>query len=351
MQPFVTAIVTVYNKSEWIDRCVQSIVDQSEKNIEILLIDDGSKDDSLEKCKAWEQKDSRIRVISQSNQGLGPARNTGLDVANGEFVSFIDADDFIDVDTFKICKGYHSNIQGDVYYYGRYAMGEESKGIDPNYLKIDEVEIYESDEERKSVISKILGSMPGERSRNYIGTSACCSIYSNDIIQKNKVRFVNVLSEDIVFNAEFNKYSSKIVAIPHNLYYNVIHDTSLSRGYNENRFNLYKKCYDELMKQAEYYRDRDIPDAEQRVANRFMLYVIKCIDAEATQIDNDGFISVYRKIKKICKDDYVKVNYNISSVKDYNLKRKIRMLFIVYKYALVVTLQSVLKYAWRKRVN
>ena len=92
----ISVIVPVYNVEQYLDRCVQSIVDQTYKNLEIILVDDGSPDSSGAICDAWAEKDSRIRVIHQSNAGGGAARNAALDIAGGTFVGMVDSDDYIE---------------------------------------------------------------------------------------------------------------------------------------------------------------------------------------------------------------------------------------------------------------
>lgn len=91
----VSVIVPVYNVEGFLDKCVQTIVEQTYRNLEIILIDDGSTDGSLKKCLEWKKKDERILVISKANEGVGLARNTGIRVACGEYVMFVDPDDYI----------------------------------------------------------------------------------------------------------------------------------------------------------------------------------------------------------------------------------------------------------------
>jgi len=92
----ITVIVPIYNEEKRIDRCVESIVNQTYKKLDILLIDDGSTDGSLACCRRWEKKDRRIRVIHKENEGLGIARNLGIALARNELITFVDADDWLD---------------------------------------------------------------------------------------------------------------------------------------------------------------------------------------------------------------------------------------------------------------
>ena len=98
--PLISVIVPVYRVEAYLDRCLRSITEQTYRNLEIILVDDGSPDRSGAICDAWAEKDSRIRVIHQKNSGGGPARNAGLDLATGELLAFGDSDDYIAGDMF-----------------------------------------------------------------------------------------------------------------------------------------------------------------------------------------------------------------------------------------------------------
>ena len=100
-EALISVIVPVYKVEDYLDECVQSLIDQSYSNLEIILVDDGSPDNSPHMCDVWAQKDSRIRVIHKVNGGLSSARNAGLDAAKGRYVSFVDSDDFFDERMFE----------------------------------------------------------------------------------------------------------------------------------------------------------------------------------------------------------------------------------------------------------
>ncbi len=92
----VTVVVPLYNEESLLDRCVESVVNQTYGNLEILLFDDGSTDDSLALCQKWAEKDNRIQVVHKENEGLGPTRNQGIAMAKNEILTFVDADDWLD---------------------------------------------------------------------------------------------------------------------------------------------------------------------------------------------------------------------------------------------------------------
>ena len=102
MRDLISIIIPVYNVEKYLDKCVESIVNQTYQNLEILLIDDGSTDHSGEKCDEWTKKDKRIKVIHKENEGVSSARNRGLREATGEYIGFVDSDDYIEKDMYEI---------------------------------------------------------------------------------------------------------------------------------------------------------------------------------------------------------------------------------------------------------
>ncbi len=101
-QPLISIIIPVYKVEQYLNQCVQSIVDQTYKNLEIILVDDGSPDNCPAMCDAWAEKDQRIKVIHKDNGGLSDARNAGMNIANGEYIAFVDSDDYIRSDMLEL---------------------------------------------------------------------------------------------------------------------------------------------------------------------------------------------------------------------------------------------------------
>ena len=122
----LSVIIPIYNVEKYLDRCLKSIVEQTYRNLEIILIDDGSSDHSKEICELWETKDGRVRVYSQTNSGVSAARNMGFGLCSGDAIIFIDSDDEIEEVMFEkmiyrlfefedidmVCCGYTNEFQG-----------------------------------------------------------------------------------------------------------------------------------------------------------------------------------------------------------------------------------------------
>lgn len=102
MNPLISVIVPVYNVENYLDRCVESIVNQTYSNLEIILVDDGSSDSSVRKCDEWAKIDSRIVVIHKENRGQADARNVGIEEATGNYIGFVDSDDYIDLSMYSV---------------------------------------------------------------------------------------------------------------------------------------------------------------------------------------------------------------------------------------------------------
>ncbi len=101
MNDLISVIIPVYNVEKYLNRCIESVANQTYKNLEIILVDDGSSDSCPQICDKWAKKDSRIKVIHKKNGGVSSARNAGLDISNGHYLSFVDSDDWLETNAFE----------------------------------------------------------------------------------------------------------------------------------------------------------------------------------------------------------------------------------------------------------
>lgn len=127
----VSVIIPIYNVQVYLDKCLLSVINQTYKNLEIILINDGSTDQSLNICEIYAKKDNRIRIINQANSGVSKARNKGLDLAKGDYIAFVDSDDYLELDMIEKMVNYINKNQVDIICCGYNEVSESG-----NLLKI-----------------------------------------------------------------------------------------------------------------------------------------------------------------------------------------------------------------------
>ncbi|MDR0978993.1 MAG: glycosyltransferase [Lachnospiraceae bacterium] len=123
----ITIMVPIYNVGKYLEKCIKSIIDQTYKNIELILVNDGSTDNGLEICNKYATMDSRIKVINKENGGLSSARNIALDIARGEFIGFVDGDDYIEKDMFEVLHNLIIDNDADISMCSFYFTSEEKE--------------------------------------------------------------------------------------------------------------------------------------------------------------------------------------------------------------------------------
>lgn len=229
-QPLVSVVVPIYNVEKYLDRCLTSVVNQTYKNLEIILVDDGSPDNCSVMCDEWAKKDSRIKVIHKQNEGLGMARNTGIDNSNGKYIFFFDSDDYVDFTIVEKCVCAIENKCSDVVIYGRYDVYDDG-GIFGK--KVDSSERYFNAE---SIKNKLLPAMFTYEMG--FGVSAWGKMFSTDVIKTKALRFKKeseIISEDAYFTLEYFSNIAFATVIPDMLYYYCKRSGSLSHSFKKDR--------------------------------------------------------------------------------------------------------------------
>lgn len=227
---FISVIIPVYNVEKYIDECIQSITNQTLKNIEIILVDDESQDNCPRICDNYALQDTRIKVIHKKNEGLGFARNSGLEIAKGEYIAFIDSDDFIDLNTYELLyqKAIKENLDS-IYFAYKNLSPDGNISNNNQTLSFQQLTTPLS---IKDFILDMIGSKPAEKKDRKFQMSSCCAIYKKSIIDKYNIRFHSereLISEDLIFNIDFLHHSTRIALTPHTFYYYRTNPLSLTR--------------------------------------------------------------------------------------------------------------------------
>ncbi|WFE83091.1 glycosyltransferase family 2 protein [Parabacteroides chongii] len=218
---FISVIVPIYNAESFLDKCIQSVLQQSFIHFELLLINDGSNDRSGDICEHYAQKDTRIKVIHQPNGGVSKARNKGLEIANSEWVTFIDADDWIEKDTLQTYIN-HLKPEIDMIIMGYNFVTQTNKIISytsSNYLET-------------SNKAQVLIKMENSHYYGFLWNR----IFKKEILEKNHLRFQEDLTwcEDHLFTHQYlTSTNSKTIFLPDHKYNHTIElSESLSFRYN-----------------------------------------------------------------------------------------------------------------------
>lgn len=257
MNQLVSVIIPVYNVEKYLDRCIESIVSQTYEDIEIILVDDGSTDSSPEICDLWVEKDNRIKVIHKANAGAGWARNTGLDKSTGNYILFVDSDDYIDNKTVEECLAVALRDKSDVVMYGRTDVdnigNKKIKPINSNKF------IFKNDEVSEIVLPGLFINQRG------FGVGVCGKMFRSDVISDNNLRFRSereFLSEDSLFLIELFANIKTVSILPENYYYYFQNNNSFSRTFkrdfqkmNDNFLECALQCCSKLGYSEEVFRN------------------------------------------------------------------------------------------------
>ena len=289
----VSIVIPVYNAEKYLEECLNSIVNQTYRNIEIILINDGSKDNSFSICQRYAQNDSRIKLINQENSGVSKTRNRGIDEATGKYILFVDSDDFCEHDMVKVAV---DNVKEDELFMWGYTEVYKNRvvpiecNININLENIHEI-----------VSSTLIGS-------------SCNKIFNVELLRKNNLYFEEKIynCEDLLFVLLYLQFVKNIKYEKRPLYHHRI---------GKNIIMFFKKPT---------YRNVTILNAYEKILE------IPNLNDELIQKIKYEYIVAYYRVKNFLPENY-EVRYDILDVSkkilfstNYSIKEKVR--YIVTKY-------------------
>ena len=276
--PLVTVVVPVYNVERYLDACVQSVVGQTYRNLEIILVDDGFTDSCPEKCDSWAARDGRVKVIHKQNQGLGMARNSGLEVASGKYVCFFDSDDFIDVDTVESAVGVAVRDGADIVMFGMRSVSTDGTEVLSEMVPRCPKGNFAGNEVQRRFLPFLMG--PDLRTGEDWGlmASACGCLIDNRMLSACGFRFAserNIISEDVYSMLGLYRYVHRVSVIGRAFYNYRVNNASLTHTFDPQR----------LTRIAHFYRaSRDLArecgyseEVVSRLAVPYMNFVIAAL--------------------------------------------------------------------------
>ena len=229
----VSVVIPVYNVEKYLRECINSVLKQTYENIEIILIDDGSTDSSGQICDEF-NSNSKVKIVHKKNAGLGFARNSGIEIATGKYIMFLDSDDYIKDDMVEIMLREITNKNADFCKSGFIKINDNrSELFTRNYNYC----FFENNDLKNKMFPLMLGSLPDKR--DSIEMCATSTLYKLNVILNNNIRFPSereLISEDLIFNMEFVEKAKSGLIIPYCGYYYRTNPNSLTKKYKRDRF-------------------------------------------------------------------------------------------------------------------
>jgi len=290
-EPLITIIVPVYNGEKYINKCITSILNQKYQNIELILVNDGSKDGTKEILDDWSRKNTKIKVIQQENKGVSIARNTGIEAARGDFLTFVDSDDYIANDFisyyYKLIKEYNADIALTP---KPQKFNEESQNIVPNIE--DNIQIWTGE---KAACEMLYYN---------IDIGSWNKLISKELIEKYNIRFNPKLSygEGFNFSVDCFQRAKKIVVGKKKVYYYRVNNPNSAMT----KFKL--ELVTGSIEAQKYIRKNLVKETKELIdACKYANWHTHC-DCLNTMVGCKAINQnkkIYKKIKKVCRKDSI----------------------------------------------
>lgn len=288
MSALISVIVPIYKVEAYLRQCLDTIVGQTYKNLEIILIDDGSPDKCPQICDEYAGKDNRIRVIHQKNGGLSAARNAGLDIATGDYIAFVDSDDWVELNMYETLLANITNTNADIvtcgiyYNFPNYEVGSSVN---------DEVTVEYSNEAAIALIPDVNANIRFE---------VWNKIFRRSLIAGLRFKEGQIY-EDVFFDRHVFMRSKKIVRFNKNLYhYRVSRPGNTNSSFKMNRFSIFEELDDFISDMQEAGMDGNV-----KIFKRYSALTIISHYISAT--DNNAPKFMLEKLKNIFDDKYKKM--------------------------------------------
>lgn len=313
MDAKISVIVPVYNVEKYLCKCIDSIINQTYTNLEIILIDDGSPDNCGVVCDDYFLKDNRIKVIHKENGGLSDARNAGLDIATGDYISFIDSDDYIHKDFYKTLINLIVKYNADIAQCGFLDVYEEDvDNFSKDKLYINEkITILNNNEAINNLFNK-----------NYVNTVVVWNklykrkLFKNIRYPKGKIHEDEYTTYKLLFSAK------KVVSISMEMYYYLRRPNSImGKGFNIKSLDKLDAYYEQIL----FYNNKKLFKLEEKAKNKFEFFIKEAmINVLNSNLDDRNKV-FYNLI------NYYKKNY-ILFVNNINISFNKKVIMLLFKY-------------------
>lgn len=319
----ISVIVPIYKSEKYLRRCVDSILNQTYTDLEVILVNDGSPDSCPQICEAYRREDSRVIVLHQKNAGVSAARNTGLDRASGEYITFVDSDDYIEPymysEMVRIIKQYDCDI----------VMCDCVKEFS-NYSESYTHNIRSGFYDKSHLLKEYYPHLLIMDNMEYPATiSNWLLLFRNNKAFSN-IRYIEGVrySEDWLFGACLLKQASSFYYMKNqNFYHYFMNDQSATHKYVDDKWHDYEILY---FKMTEYFKDTDYDFSEQ--LNKVLLFLIYNAVGEILSTQKLNSVEKVKKAKKILSEEYVREMFSKIKIRSLHISNKLKIITYIYKY-------------------
>lgn len=323
MKPRISIVVPIYNVESYLGRCLDSLLSQSFSDVEIIAVNDGSTDKSSKILGEYAEKDHRIIVIEKKNGGVSSARNQGIHAAGGEYIGFVDPDDWVDPEMYETMYNTAINDKADIVMctYIR-EFGSHSK---EKRFNLPEKVCYQSEEVQSKIMRRLVGPLNEEIANPELldawGT-VWSKLYRSDIIKENKIEFIDLsvvgTNEDSLFNICVFYYAKKFIFLnkPYYHYWRV-NATSVTAGYKPHLMDQWFELYNIIEKFLNEKRMHQ--DFHLALNNRICLNTLGLGLNTVSKGNRASALMKIKKLDSILNDDRIKRSFRQFEMKYFSI--------------------------------
>lgn len=326
----VSVIVPVYNvKTEYLKECIQSIIDQTLTETEIILVDDGAPKENGLILDEFAEKDSRVIVVHKCNEGVSVARNVGIKMATGKYLTFVDSDDYISKDNLEIVYNHAEKKELDLLMWGTYKMYPGEKVVYAPY--VDDIELFDEKQKEQLELKTMAGSLPVyEYPCSKYGSGSCCSkLYLVSFLRENQLLYPAGIerAEDVNFNIRVFEKAGRIGYLNKHMYYYRQLSSSATYKYRENGIKVFTGALNGLHdflvsnEKSEYFM--------QVYYMRCMFFFLESMDMDYTNPNNPKpYFKRMQEMRQAGKSEPYKEAFEKLDPKNLSFAKRIPLILI-----------------------
>ena len=328
----VSVIIPVFNVEKYLSNCVNSVLNQSYANLEVILVDDGSTDNSGSLCDEFQRRDDRVKVYHKPNEGLGYTRNFGIDHASGKYIMLLDSDDYIELEMIQRMYDRAIENSADLVVEGYVKVSESG---DILFKDTYSEALLTGDAVKNEFLPRMIGSLPGKK--DSIFTTANAKLYCREVLNKYNLRFPSeriIQSEDLAFQLNAAPYFKRVYVSGDSGYFYRANPKSLTTIYKESRFDECIKVYKYVIEKID---SLNLPQsAKYRAAKMLFVQTKSAVFQENWKINKKSYHQSYLRIKDILDNKCLSEAISEYPVSEMSFQQRVFVLMLKYRTAFLL---------------